>query len=54
MKKFNVDVDLGMSGFNIHVDAEDYVGAMVAAMQELNKRGFEDEKIESLNLSLII
>jgi len=50
MKEWNVDVDLGMSGFNIHVKAENFLGAMVSALAELDNRKITENNIESLNI----
>jgi hypothetical protein len=52
MQKFTVDVDLGVSGFNFDIEAEDYVSAMVATMQRLNKNGLEDHQIDSLKITV--
>lgn len=52
MINYNIDVDLGLSGFNFLVQAENYLGAMIAALSELDKRAIPENNIDSLNISV--
>lgn len=50
--KYNVDVDLGMSGFNFHVEAPNDEKAAEYAMTELFCRGIKDDEIEEIRITV--
>jgi hypothetical protein len=53
MQKYSVDVDLGDSGFNFFVQAENDIEAAELACRELDCRGIANDEIEKLRITLL-